>query len=414
MLLYVPRAILRAYSSTRVALKTRSFSQLASRRSQATCTVYTSPCRLHCKQQVHRSHTKENVAVPADNSSSSLKSVYQNLIQSLSRVTESTGAISLTDLAVRYITVHTLRNFYLECPDGVLFDACYVDSHPDGVFGADLKTVVILPGSPGSHLDVLPLMTPLARAGHRVITVNFPGYGETNPILVTQDSLFRGATDEKSDFVLHFLKELDIDKVDLLVGLGSGCYPAIDMAASHNWIKSLALICPRGHKVFRGITPYKQFESMAKMYDSRVYRLVLILRLMVIKYIQRKWNMRRVPVLHLMKYVVEAANYQFDNMETNVFAIACRQLPVTFVYSGQDNAIETDISEELARLLKLKPEEFCRLDKDHNLKFSGKKKLSQGLFIEEGSDNPLKTQEHCDVIALMLIDELRRTTKNSS
>lgn len=46
--------------------------------------------------------------------------------------------------------------------------------------------------------------------------------------------------------------------------------------------------------------------------------------------------------------------------------------------------------------------------------FAGKKKLSQGLFIEDGTHNPLETQEHCDVIALMLIDELKRTTKTSS
>lgn len=59
-------------------------------------------------------------------------------------------------------------------------------------------------------------------------------------------------------------------------------------------------------------------------------------------------------------------------METNVFAVASRRLPVTFVYSGQDNAMETEISEELARLLNLKPEEFCRLDTNHNLIFPGK------------------------------------------
>lgn len=46
--------------------------------------------------------------------------------------------------------------------------------------------------------------------------------------------------------------------------------------------------------------------------------------------------------------------------------------------------------------------------------FAGKKKLFQGLFIEDGTHNPLETQEHCDVIALMLIDELKRTTKTFS
>lgn len=66
----------------------------------------------------------------------------------------------------------------------------------------------------------------------------------------------------------------------------------------------------------RGITPYEQFERMARMYDNRMYRLLLILRLVVIKYIQRKWNMRHVPILHLMKYIVEVANYQFENVST--------------------------------------------------------------------------------------------------
>lgn len=177
MLLSVPRAILRTYSSTCVALKARRFSQLASRRSQTSCIFYISPCWSHSKRQVQRSHTRENVAASADNSSLSLKSVYQNVKETLSRVTVKTEPISsFAELAVRYITVHSLRDFYIECPHGILFDACYVDSHPNGVIGADLKTVVILPGSPGSHLDVLPLMRPLAKAGHRVITVNFPGW----------------------------------------------------------------------------------------------------------------------------------------------------------------------------------------------------------------------------------------------
>lgn len=66
----------------------------------------------------------------------------------------------------------------------------------------------------------------------------------------------------------------------------------------------------------RGITPYEQFERMARMYDNRMYRLLLILRLVVIKYVQRKWNMRHVPILHLMKYIVEVANYQFENVST--------------------------------------------------------------------------------------------------
>lgn len=75
-----------------------------------------------------------------------------------------------------------------------------------------------------------------------------------------------------------------------------------------DFITSLSLI--------RGITPYEQFERMARMYDNRMYRLLLILRLVVIKYIQRKWNMRHVPILHLMKYIVEVANYQFENVST--------------------------------------------------------------------------------------------------
>lgn len=66
----------------------------------------------------------------------------------------------------------------------------------------------------------------------------------------------------------------------------------------------------------RGITPYEQFERMARMYDNRMYRLLLILRLVIIKYIQRKWNMRNVPILHLMKYIVEVSNYQFENVST--------------------------------------------------------------------------------------------------
>lgn len=45
-----------------------------------------------------------------------------------------------------------------------------------------------------------------------IMSMYFAGYSKTNPILATQDFLFRGATDEKSDFILNFLKELNIDR----------------------------------------------------------------------------------------------------------------------------------------------------------------------------------------------------------
>lgn len=44
------------------------------------------------------------------------------------------------------------------------------------------------------------------------MSMYFAGYSKTNPILATQVFLFRGATDEKSDFILNFLKELNIDR----------------------------------------------------------------------------------------------------------------------------------------------------------------------------------------------------------
>lgn len=53
---------------------------------------------------------------------------------------------------------------------------------------------------------------------------------------------------------------------------------------------------------------------MARMYDSRVSRILLHLWIAATKYILRQPNTRNVPVLSLTKSIVEAANYQFERV----------------------------------------------------------------------------------------------------
>jgi predicted DNA-binding protein (MmcQ/YjbR family) len=67
-------------------------------------------------------------------------------------------------------------------------------------------------------------------------------------------------------------------------------------------------------------------------------------------------------------------------METNIFAIANRQLPITFVYSGQDSLIETEISRELAVALKLKPEEFAQMDSNNHFIYPGTHYMEMSLI----------------------------------
>lgn len=181
MLRLLQHAVLRNVSPICVPPSIRFFSKLGAQRTWPKSTPCFCPHLLHHRRQVQRSHTKENVGTainaPLENSSS-WKSVYETVTQPFTAERDETFS-DTAELSVRYITVHTLYDFYVECPDGILFDVCYVDSHPDGVGGKDIKTVVLLPTSPGSHLDVLPLMRPLVRAGYRVVAVNFPGQKST-------------------------------------------------------------------------------------------------------------------------------------------------------------------------------------------------------------------------------------------
>ena len=172
MLRHLSCVVYRNFSPKTSVVPALNFSQLTNKSSQLS---HVSTSLFHSKRQVQRSHTKENLAIPVDNTPP-IKSVYQNFKETVSRRSDESEAVSeTTELSLRYITVPSLRNFYVECPDGILFDVCYVDSHPDGFLGKDMKTVLVLPGSPGTHMDMLPLMRPLVRAGHRVLTVNFPG-----------------------------------------------------------------------------------------------------------------------------------------------------------------------------------------------------------------------------------------------
>lgn len=75
----------------------------------------------------------------------------------------------------RYIFVKTLHNFYEDVPGGIILDTAYADSRPGDDFDPAVPVIVGLHDTPGSHQDLIPLLSTFAKLGCRTIAPTFPG-----------------------------------------------------------------------------------------------------------------------------------------------------------------------------------------------------------------------------------------------
>mgnify|MGYP003692467539 CR=1 FL=1 len=122
----------------------------------------------------------------------------------------------------------------------------------------------------------------------------------------------------------------------------------------------------------RILLPYFTDVIKAKAIDKSMIQFMLRMLRQSWPILLGEFTFISLALFHNKNYLFNKLPDSLLQMATNLFAVANKQLPLTFVYSGLDSDVETEVSEELARALKLKPEDFMRLDADNNLTHLGK------------------------------------------
>ena len=80
--------------------------------------------------------------------------------------------LSLLD---RYIFVKTLVNLYEDVSNGIILDTAYADSRPGEEYDPAVPVVVGIHDTPGTHSDVVSILSTFAKVGCRTIAPTFPG-----------------------------------------------------------------------------------------------------------------------------------------------------------------------------------------------------------------------------------------------
>ncbi|XP_074660492.1 uncharacterized protein LOC141912954 [Tubulanus polymorphus] len=183
------------------------------------------------------------------------------------------------DWPIQYALVDTCDSLWLEKLDGMKFSVGYIDTKPLGTVHYG-PTVLLLHGTPGSHRDFLPLISPLVDRGVRVIAVNFPGFGVTRSALPSSDDedVFGQTTEEKTQFVIDFLSAINMKRknsFDMIVGQGTASVIAMNLMLAtpqEELFKSLTLISPLPISLPQHFGEQQKLMRLSSWWDTPKFR----------------------------------------------------------------------------------------------------------------------------------------------
>ncbi|GFO26811.1 hydrolase/acyltransferase-like protein [Plakobranchus ocellatus] len=258
--------------------------------------------------------------------------------------------LSLLD---RYIFVKTLVNLYEDVPDGIILDAAYADSRPGEDYDPAVPVIVGIHDTPGSHADLLPILSTFAKVGCRTIAPTFPGHGNTQGLMRGFDDVFSHSTLERAMFLQDFLDTLGIEKVDLMIGVGAGCYPTLRLCAgseSYDMYKSMALISPWPLKRPRYEANSDLIKSIQFMWDRPFFRLPAKLLLPAYKV----GNVQTVREKLTSAYLL--GNLDLAEASSLAFTAVTLNLPRLLLFGDLDPEVEPELYLDFAQQLEIPPE----------------------------------------------------------
>lgn len=219
--------------------------------------------------------------------------------------------------------------------DGHELSIDYVDTMPDAYKNESVKTILILHNTPGSYYDYFNLLSTFGRTC-RIIVPNFPNFNHT-----MQTGCFWHSAEEKSEFIVDFLKHLKVDTVDCLIAHSMAAYTASYLWIYANWsdyfkLGSVCLMSPVG---------------MYKLQRREKLRLALMANLcrsvLFQKFLPGRWvNPSRLPapkgtlsanfeIAAWKALTVHLSNYKKYHLRLRM--LAHKQIPTLFTFSSNDS-----------------------------------------------------------------------------
>uniref|UniRef100_A0A0B6ZSU4 AB hydrolase-1 domain-containing protein n=1 Tax=Arion vulgaris TaxID=1028688 RepID=A0A0B6ZSU4_9EUPU len=263
-----------------------------------------------------------------------------NKVPAHQKVTGNTQQHDGRSLLDRYIFVKTLYNFYADVPNGIILDTAYADSRPGDDFDTSVPVVVGLHDTPGSHHDLVPLLSNFAKMGCRTIAPTFPGHGDTLGMMSGFDDVFSQSTIEKATFIQDFLVDLGIDRVDLLVGVGAACYPMMHLCVAETtskFYRSMAVISPWPFQRPRYEPNQELTKRISDLWDRPFFRTPIKMMLPAYKVGEIEDSRDKITAAYLLN------NLDLAEASMLALAVGSMNLPRVVVYGEMDHAVEKEL-----------------------------------------------------------------------
>ncbi|XP_041366493.1 uncharacterized protein LOC121381304 [Gigantopelta aegis] len=284
---------------------------------------------------------------------------------------KSTVSAANPSIKLRYVYVQTCVNTWEDIPNGVLFDVCYADSHPDDDLKttASLPTIVALHNTPGSHDDLIQVLESFVLMGCRVIAPNFPGFGHTEGLSSEHDEIFMHTNDEKSQFVCDFLENIGIKRVDMIIGIGSGCFPLLRLCTSvvtKDIFKSAVFISPWPvTEDFRLIQPISIHRAVVWLWEHPVYRPLVFLIVHMRKMLFSGFSEFIVKDFVCTSYTI--CGIDFAEVAGLAVGLSHMEIPKLVLFGENDEFIPSPLVEDLVKMLGIPRNKMIECDEKGNL-----------------------------------------------
>ena len=222
---------------------------------------------------------------------------------------------------------------------GYPIDINYIDTKPEANNDDEsIKTIVILHGTPGSYYDYFKMLVTFGDM-YRIIIPNFPDFSQT-----LKTGCFWHSAEEKSEFVVDFLKHLNVSKVDCLISHSMAAYTTSYLWIYANWdtyfkLGSICLLSPVGmYKLSR--RERLRLGLIANMCRSSALRQLIGRQVMSSSKLLNKRMSKKSSILSNFDVAawkaltLNLSNY--ENYHLRLKVLADSQIPTLFTFSSND------------------------------------------------------------------------------
>ncbi|XP_059138782.1 uncharacterized protein LOC131927130 isoform X2 [Physella acuta] len=258
------------------------------------------------------------------------------------------------------------------------FRISVLDTFP-GVADENKPTVVAIHGVPNTGKVYQSLATQLYNKGIRLVAPTTFGM-EFSQADVKHISNIDFTTTNRAYATQQVLKELNIKKIDVLVGHSAGSWVVYEAGA--NWDNVGALICvnPTGATANRGMRPEWFMKSVAYLL------LIPWCRWLLMPIVKRAYNalfdIREVSLdndgAHLIACQQYITHQQYERVPINANKIREKKIPIVMMYSLNDRLVETSICSDMA-------DKYLQIPKENKVMFADDKTSDKDpCFVPNG------------------------------